>query len=101
MASLKELESKLREMHKRNDIKDTNKKINLCFEMMELYANIGKNFRTKDNLKKCSYVAIILSGIVQKGLEKRVVKFLKEYGDKLPEYTRIVLQTNLMRMASY
>lgn len=99
MANLKELAEEIRKIHKKNEQTDLNKKIDLCFENMELYSNIAPKYRTKENEKDCCYAAVILSGVIQKGLSKRVVDFLSNHN--IPLRAEQLLRANLRRMECF
>lgn len=52
-----------------------------------------------ERIEQCR-AAVILSGIVQKGLGKRTLKFLAE-NPKLPKRAREILNAGIMRMECY
>ena len=64
--------------------------IELCFTVIKQHSDIVEQSRA----------AVILSGIVKKGLGKRTQQFLQE-NPKLPERVYEVLSTSIMRMECF
>ena len=64
--------------------------IELCFTVIKQHSDIVEQSRA----------AMILSGIVKKGLGKRTKQFLQE-NPKLPERVYEVLNTSIMRMECF
>lgn len=99
MANLKELTKKIKDLHTLNNPSDLNEKIDLCFEALKLYSNIASKKHTQHDEKDCCYAAAILSGLIQKGLSKKVMDFLAT--NKVPLRVEQVLRANFMRMEGY
>jgi len=101
--NIQEIARGIRTLHSKNESsgEDMQKKIDLCFELLDLYCAIQKNKRTNANRKDCCYAALILSGVIQKGLGGRVVEFLKYNEEKLPESAVQILRANVLRMESF
>lgn len=64
--------------------------IELCFIVIQKHNNVIEQSRA----------AVILSGIVKKGLGKRTLKFLKK-NSNLPNRIHEVLNANIMRMECF
>lgn len=74
----------------------------LSFEILNLYCTVPeKERRTNQNIKAVSGAAIALSGIIEKGLSKRVMEFLNTHQYELPDRAVHVLQGNLRRMEGF
>jgi hypothetical protein len=97
MANLKELCDQLRTISA--DQENTNKRISLTFEILELYCTLTNP--NKNDEGNCCYAAVILCGIVQKKLGHRAQKFLNAYRDILPERAITLLKGNIIRMEGY
>lgn len=98
MANIEELAKEIRILHK-GDPNDFSKKADLCFELMTLYCRINKKRRTKEDLENCCYVAVILSGIINRNLANRTRKFLEDFD--IPKEAKIIISANIIRMAGH
>ena len=99
MATLAEMDTTLRGIS--DDKQD--EKIELCFEIMELFCNIQEKARTIGDLKICCRAAVVLSGIVKKGLGGRTQVFLQQHEKEkpLPDRAEEILRNAILRMESY
>ena len=95
--SIQKLADKIRLIQKEKP-KDKSEQIDLCFELMEKHCLCDKTKRVPSDSKNCIYAALTLSGIVQKGLAKRTIKFLDKFEKNLPISAVVYLRSNVMRM---
>lgn len=87
-----DMDTKIRELVKRKNEGDFGPQtIDLCFEILEKEARIAEQCR----------IAIILSGMIKKGLGKRTQKFLKANEKRLFGRAKEVLHSSLMRMEGF
>ena len=102
MANITELADRIRILHsnKNAEEKVIKEKIEICFELLESYCAIrGRKLNTE--MKSCCYAALILSGVVQKGLGGRTRDFVAKNGSKLHIQAQKLLPANILRMESY
>ena len=97
MANIKELAQQIRKLGAEQE--HTQNKIEISFELLNLYRTLKKP--TKTDIKDCCYTAVVLSGVVQKGLGGKVKDFLADFEHTLPPRAVEVLRSNIMRMEGF
>lgn len=86
------MDEKIRELVKRKNEADFGPQtIDLCFEILEKEDRIIEQCRT----------AVILSGMIMKGLGKRTQNFLKANEKQLCERAKEILHSSLMRSEGF
>lgn len=86
------IDEKFRGLVKRkNDADFGPQTIDLCFEILEKEARI---------IEQCR-IAVILSGMIMKGLGKRTQDFLKANEKRLCDRAKEILHSSLMRMEGF
>jgi hypothetical protein len=74
----------------------------LSFQIMQNYCKLKKDERLNEaNIKAVCGAALKLSGLIQRGLSGKVLRFLNKYEKKLPDRAVQVLRANLRRMEGF
>jgi hypothetical protein len=95
--TIREIVDEIRQLNGGGSKKDLQKKINLCFELMELFCKSPEDAKNKGEIS-CHYAATVLSSIVRKGLGTRTLNFTQEFIGKLPLRTELLLLESIPKM---
>ncbi len=100
MATIREMAFKIKRLEKRNDPKQLDELIRLCFDTMELYRYIGQKFCSKKDTEHCCNAARVLSTKSQKGLGGKANAFVVKHGEFLPAQVKQLLMTHMGQMSA-
>ncbi len=87
-----EIADEIRLLHQKNDKKDLQKKIDLCFELMELFCE------TQEKEKILCEITSILGATIKKGLGIRFLNFSEKFKNQLPPKVEYDLLKKVLKM---